>query len=119
MAAQDESRGAATGVDQGELKRRNVAGQANGSYVPKEAEQKMDEKSKQKVRRCTCSDSHQAVGHEWVSVRTVLTEVTMIDQLLPSSPRRLRVPHCASHLHRPSLLHPHVEDWPLAYRHVG
>ncbi|KAI6813570.1 dolichyl phosphate-D-mannose:protein O-D-mannosyltransferase-like protein [Hortaea werneckii] len=49
MAVQDETRGAASGVDQGELKRRNVHGQANGSYVPKEAEDKMDEKSKQQA----------------------------------------------------------------------
>ncbi|KAI7028868.1 hypothetical protein KC352_g47740, partial [Hortaea werneckii] len=49
MAVQDETRGAASGVDQGELKRRNVQGQANGSYIPKEAEDKMDEKSKQQA----------------------------------------------------------------------
>ena len=46
MAAQDAS---ATGADhQGDARRRNV-GQPNGSYVPKEVGNKMDEKTKQKV----------------------------------------------------------------------
>ena len=46
MAAQ----GATTsGADTGEARRRNVGGQPNGSYVPKEMAEKMDEKTKQKV----------------------------------------------------------------------
>lgn len=46
MAAQDA---VTTGADtQGEMRKRNV-GQPNGSYVPKEVGDKMDEKSKQKV----------------------------------------------------------------------
>lgn len=49
MAVQDESRGTASGVDQGELKRRNVSGQPNGSYIPQEVEEKMDDKSKKQV----------------------------------------------------------------------
>lgn len=47
MAAQDA---ATTGADtQGDVRKRNV-GQANGNYVPKEVGDKMDEKSKEKVR---------------------------------------------------------------------
>ena len=46
MAAQDVS---ATGTDvQGDARRRNV-GQPNGSYIPKEVGDKLDEKTKQKV----------------------------------------------------------------------
>ena len=48
-AASYEMNGAATGVDLGEAKRRNVSGQTNGSYIPKEVEQKLDEKTKKKV----------------------------------------------------------------------
>ncbi len=49
MAAQDVS---ATGADvqHGDVKRRNV-GQPNGNYIPKAVDQKVDEKTKQKVRR--------------------------------------------------------------------
>lgn len=50
MAVQDSTKGAATGVDQGDVKRRNVSGQQNGSYIPKEVEQKMDQKTKEQVR---------------------------------------------------------------------
>jgi hypothetical protein len=47
MAAQDVS---ATGADlQGDVKRRNV-GQPNGNYIPKALDEKVDEKTKQKVR---------------------------------------------------------------------
>ena len=50
MAAQDAS---ATGADtQGDLRKRNV-GQANGSYVPKELADRVDEKTKQKVDKLT------------------------------------------------------------------
>lgn len=50
MAAQDAS---TTGADtQHGLRQRNVGqNQPNGSYVPKEVADKMDEKTKQKVRR--------------------------------------------------------------------
>ena len=50
MAASQEMNGAATGVDLGEAKRRNVLGQTNGSYIPKEVEQKLDIKTKKQVR---------------------------------------------------------------------
>lgn len=50
MAAQDGF-ASTTGVDTaGEVRKRNV-GQANGSYVPKEVGEQLDEKTKQKV--CT------------------------------------------------------------------
>ena len=50
MAAQDEGRVAqATGADQGDVRRRNVSGQPNGNYIPKELDGKVDEKTKQKV----------------------------------------------------------------------
>jgi len=49
MAVQDDTSGVATGVEQADLKRRNVSGQANGSYIPKEVEQKLDEKTKKQV----------------------------------------------------------------------
>ena len=46
MAAQDAS---ATGADyQAEVRKRNT-GQPNGSYIPKEVGDKLDEKTKQKV----------------------------------------------------------------------
>ena len=48
MAAQDVS---ATGADlQGDVKRRNV-GAPNGNYIPKALDEKVDEKTKQKVWR--------------------------------------------------------------------
>lgn len=48
MAAQQDA--SSTGYDaQGELRKRNVQQQANGNYVPKEMEGKLDEKSKEKV----------------------------------------------------------------------
>lgn len=42
-------KGAATGVDHGDVRKRN-AGQPNGNYVSKEVADKVDEKTKQKVR---------------------------------------------------------------------
>lgn len=49
MAIRDEA--TATGADRtGDLKQRNAGqGQANGNYIPKEVEPKLDEKTKQKV----------------------------------------------------------------------
>lgn len=49
MAVRDEA--TATGAErQGDLKQRNVGQtQANGNYIPKEVEPKLDEKTKQKV----------------------------------------------------------------------
>lgn len=49
MAVRDEA--TATGAErQGDLKQRNVGQtQANGNYIPKELEPKLDEKTKQKV----------------------------------------------------------------------
>jgi hypothetical protein len=49
MAVQDEGRATATGTDQGDVRRRNVSGQPNGNYIPKELDDKVDEKTKQKV----------------------------------------------------------------------
>ena len=72
MAVEDDTRGAATGVDQADLKRRNVSGQANGSYIPKEVEQKMDEKTKKQVQYPTPKTAFQAQRYECI-VRTMLT----------------------------------------------
>lgn len=50
MAVADDA--TTTGADrQGDLKRRNVSGQGhvNGSYLPKEVDGKLDQKTKQKV----------------------------------------------------------------------
>lgn len=41
----------ATGADmQGDVRKRNV-GQPNGNYIPKAVDEKVDEKTKQKVRK--------------------------------------------------------------------
>lgn len=60
MAAQDQSQAAASGVDQGDVRRRHGAGQPNGSYIPKELDEKMDEKTKEKVRDHTASTTSAA-----------------------------------------------------------
>ena len=56
MAAQDAiTTGAET---QGDARRRNV-GQPNGTYIPKEVGDKMDEKTKQKVYAMISSSSRE------------------------------------------------------------
>jgi len=49
MAAENDDRGTATGADAGEARRRNVSGQPNGNHIPTELEDKVDEKTKEKV----------------------------------------------------------------------
>ena len=61
MAAHDNHRAAATGADQGDMRRRNVSGRPNGSYIPAEFDDKVDEKTKQKVDR-SGSGWHWATG---------------------------------------------------------
>jgi len=52
MAVDDEStRASTTGADQGDVRRRNVNGQTNGSYIPKAVDEKMDDKTKKQVRQ--------------------------------------------------------------------
>lgn len=66
MAAQNAS---TTGADtQNGLRQRTVAGgQANGSYIPKELGDKMDEKTKRKVnimiRGLRCASAYRAAMH--------------------------------------------------------
>ena len=51
MAVQDDdTRATTTGADQGDVRRRNVSGQTNGSYIPKEVGEKMDDKTKKQVK---------------------------------------------------------------------
>lgn len=52
MAVNERSQSATTGADtNGDLRKRNVPqGQQNGSYIPQAVDEKLDEKSKQKVR---------------------------------------------------------------------
>lgn len=55
---------AATGADQGELRRRNVSGQPNGNYVAQIVDEKIDPKTKQQVgprsRRDSLRETRQA-----------------------------------------------------------
>ena len=63
MAVEDDNRGATTGIDQGEARRRNVSGLPNGNHVPKELENKLDEKTKQQVHESLRNTTPASLGH--------------------------------------------------------
>ena len=59
MAVQDDDRASTTGAQQGDVRRRNISGQPNGNYVPQQLDEKIDEKTKEKVD----------TGKQWLSLR--------------------------------------------------
>jgi len=63
MAVEDDNRGATTGIEPGEARRRNVSGLPNGNHVPKELENKLDEKTKQQVHETLQSHTPARVWH--------------------------------------------------------
>ncbi len=63
MAVEDDNRGATTGIDQGEARRRNVSALPNGNHVPKELENKLDEKTKQQVHESLRNTTPASVWH--------------------------------------------------------
>ena len=94
--------------DGAELRRRNVPRDSNGSIVPSQNE--VDDKKSQKV----------STGSFLPNIPSLISPcAAQISDLNIVHTRRIRIPHCTSHLHNTRILYTNVQDRTVGYRHLG